>query len=551
MVQKMKRHNSKGRKLAKITGLLLAAVNGTLTVQAKSINGETYATDKCKMIVFFSFICLVLLGLSVLLLVDNYKKRRYTKELQDNNEKLMKTYEELALTEEKLRQQYSTICEYSQNIEHLANNDHLTLLPNRRSFTARLEKEIKESTGGAILLIDIDDFKKYNDTLGHIYGDVLLKKITERLRSIEDERLFLSRFGGDEFLMLIMERDIVKVEDLIKKIQSRFDKPILIGRKAHFIQLSIGASRFPCDAQDANRLITCADTAMYQAKKYGKNNYVFYENFMQEDLMQRSEIEEILRSAIMDDGFILLFQPQVSVVSGDIVGFEALLRLRDYNISPMQFIEIAEETSLILEIGRIATRKAVEQLAQWRKEGFTYKTISINYSSRQIRDEGYIDFLSELLEKNKIPPQYIEIEITESIFFEQSDDSLEVLKRFQDMGVKLALDDFGTGFSSINYLTYIPLNKLKLDKSLADKFLGFRDKRTIESIILLAHSFGLEIIAEGIETPEQYERLRELGCEYIQGYLFSKPLKSEEIKKIYNCNLSEIVLEESKVRIQT
>lgn len=486
--------------------------------------------------------------LSLVLMVDNIRRRKFAKVLKENHERLTETYEELAATEEELRMQYTTINEYAENIEQLANHDYLTMLPNRRYFSIKLEAEMKKENPCTIILLDIDDFKKINDSLGHVYGDMLLKEISNRFLTLDDDNFYISRFGGDEFLILIMEDDVDEIEYYIGKIQELFFTPFLIDRKEYFIQLSIGIARYPYDGSNANQLITCADTAMYQAKKTGKNNFLFYQNEMQEELRNRSEIEDILRNAIHEDGFMLLYQPQVCVKTGEIIAFEALLRLRNHNISPIQFIGVAEDTNLIIEIGRIVTRKVIEQMVCFRELGLPLKPISINFSSKQLRDRTYLDFLCETLKSNQIPPEFIEIEITESLFLENTDNTLDFLYHLRRMGIKLSLDDFGTGFSSINYLTYIPVNKIKLDKSLADKFLKLDNKMTMESIILLAHSLNLEITAEGIEEFSQYTRLKDGGCDYIQGYLFSKPLKSEEIANIYCSNLLENVLRDNCIK---
>ena len=432
------------------------------------------------------------------------------------------------------------IKEQKDHIEFLAHHDYLTSLPNRMQFIEKLSEAIEDGNLGAVLLLDIDNFKDINDNLGHAYGDKILKKISNRFRSLVDENFFVSRFGGDEFLILITNVEkIYKIEEYVNKIIYLFEESYNIDNIDNYIQFSMGITRFPHDGDDINQLIANADTAMYKAKHLGKNNYKLFTNEMKYELTNRSEIEYILRDALKNDGFIMLYQPQVSVATGEIIGFEALIRLKEHKISPSIFITIAEENGLILDIGRWVTKAVIEQLVCWRDRGFVLKPVSINFSSKQLRDANYVEFLNETLIENCIEAKYLEIEITEGILLEKTENTIEFLNKLKDMGIKISLDDFGTGFSSLNYLTYIPVNKIKLDKSLCDKFLELNNINVIGSIISLAHSLNLEITAEGIEKLEQYQRLKSVGCDYIQGYLFSKSLNVVEIEKIYYNNLLE------------
>jgi len=430
------------------------------------------------------------------------------------------------------------IKEQKDHIQYLAHHDYLTKLPNRMSFIDKLGEAINDGKSGAVLLLDIDDFKAINDNLGHAYGDEVLKKISNRLKSITDENLFVARFGGDEFLILIS--DVEKLDEIYKyinKVINLFNKSFNLDKIDNYIKFSMGVARFPNDSDNINQLIAYSDTAMYKAKHSGKNNFKLFNKDMKYELETRSEIEYILRYALNSSGFTLLYQPQVSVDTGEIVGFEALIRLKKHKILPSTFITIAEENGLILDIGRWVAENAIEQLANWKERGFILKPVSINFSSKQLRDLNYIEFLKRTLAKNCIEAKYIEIEITEGILLEKTDNTIVFLNKLKDMGVKISLDDFGTGFSSLNYLTYIPVNKIKLDKSLCNKFLGLDNIKVIESIISLAHSLNLEITAEGIEKFEQYQILKSVNCNYIQGFLFSKPVNVKEIEKIYSSNL--------------
>lgn len=431
----------------------------------------------------------------------------------------------------------SKMKEQEEYIEYLAIHDYLTNLPNRLHFMNKLKETLALRKRGAILLLDIDNFKSVNDTLGHFYGDKMLQEISGKLSGISDDKLFVSRFGGDEFLILISEEEGTRqIETYVHKIMELFEEPLILNEKENYVKFSIGISRFPGDSDNIDQLMMNADTAMYCVKRDGKNNYMFYNNNMLDELKSKAEIEMILRTALKEDGFILVYQPQVNVMTGEIVGFEALLRLKDYRMSPDKFIHIAEETGLIHEIGRWVTARAIGQIADWKEKGYKLKPVAINFSSKQINDTGYISFLKASLARYEIDPSYLEIEVTESILIEKTEATIDFLKRLKSIGTRIALDDFGTGYSSLNYLTFIPVDKIKLDKSLCEKFLSMESIRVMNSLIALVHSLELVITAEGIEDADQFKRLKNGGCDYIQGYLFSKPLLEEEVEEIYNYN---------------
>lgn len=430
------------------------------------------------------------------------------------------------------------IREQERYIEYIAYHDPLTNLPNRIKFIAALEKEIDANNPGAIMLLDLDDFKKINDTLGHAAGDIVLQKITYKLLSIEDDNLLVSRFGGDEFLILFKHKqNINEIEDCAKKIIEVFEEAITIGKDDIHMSCSIGITLYPSDSNDVNQLIANADIAMYRAKDLAKSSYVFFNTQMTDKLKETIKIEKLLREALRKDGFTLLYQPQVSTIVGNIIGFEALLRLKNHQISPLFFIPVAEKAGLIIEIGRWVTKEAIRQLKTWKGKGVDLKPISINFSAEQLHDLGYIEFLKESLREENIPAKYLSIEITEGIFLDRKDMTIRFLNELKDLGIGISLDDFGAGYSSLSYLTFLPVDRIKLDKTLNDRFLVMDNIKVMSSIISLAHSLNLEVTAEGIETIEQYRRLKEVGCDCIQGYLFSKPLEIQSIDKIYNDNL--------------
>ncbi len=428
-----------------------------------------------------------------------------------------------------------------EQIRHLARHDFLTKLPNRMSFLVQLEKELQSGHAGAVLLLDVDNFKSINDTLGHLYGDELLKQIASRLLSIADNNMMIGRLGGDEFLILIPDKyHQVDVENDANRILSAFDEAFRLDNREVFVSISMGISCYPDDSSAIDQLIMNADTAMYEVKNRGKNHYMYYHHDLKKEMNRKIEIEAMLRSALKGDGFKLVYQPQVDLCSGGIIGFEALLRLKDNSFGPDKFIPVAEETGLINEIGRWVAQEAVEQIVRWRNQGLAEKPVAINFSNRQLRDKDYVSHLTALLKKHQLDPQFIEIEITESILMENDCKTDQFLIAIKEASLSLALDDFGTGYSSLNCLTYLPVNKIKMDKSISDQFLQGDRIKVIESLILLAHSLNLKIMAEGIEEWEKVRILKNSDCDAIQGYVFSKPLDPDEIEMIYNQNLIEM-----------
>lgn len=430
--------------------------------------------------------------------------------------------------------------EQEDYIKYLASHDYLTKLPNRMSFLNQLAKELEAGNSGAVFLFDIDNFKGINDTQGHVYGDELLKVIAERLKTNVDKKMFAARLGGDEFLILIKNtNNHEETEAYAKKLIAVFDESFRLERKENYISISMGITCFPEDGTNLEQLIMYADTAMYSVKHRDKNNYAFYHNEMKKNIDSRVMIEEILRKALKNDGFKLVYQPQVDLKTGKIDGFEALLRLKEHAIRPDQFIPIAEETGLIVKIGRWVAKEAIEQLVRWQDKGLGEKKMAINFSSKQLKDRDFIKYLENLLLANNVKTELIEIEITESILLENNKETMNFLHELKAAGFKIALDDFGTGYSSLHYLTYIPVDKVKLDKSINDKFLNLENNKVMDSLIFLAHSLNLKITAEGIEVWGKYLRLKDGGCDYIQGYLFSKPLEPADVEKVYNHNFIE------------
>ncbi|GAA0180000.1 hypothetical protein SH2C18_27710 [Clostridium sediminicola] len=473
--------------------------------------------------------------------------------LKNDNKELSKVNDKLLMKDKELRVQYNEIQTYANKLKEkeeyirdLAYLDPLTGLPNRRQFIENLYKSIEDRNSGAVIMLDLDNFKDINDTLGHIYGDKVLIKISEILSGYNDKNTFISRFGGDEFLILLNTQDSSTcVKLFVKKIVDIFNNKIIIDNDEIYISVSIGVSLFPQHCNSVNELIMNADTAMYHVKKSGKNNYIFFNENMKSKLMEKKKVEKILHQALREKSFELFYQPQVDVMTGEQVAAEALLRLKDSKISPAVFIPVAEETGRIIEIGRRVVEEVARQQSEWKEKGIKLRPIAINFSAEQINDHNFIPFLKDTLKKYDIEPQYIDIEITESVFMNNEYKTIEFLNELKSMGVSISLDDFGTGYSSISYLTFIPVDKIKLDKSLIDEFLANGEINVISNIIALAHSLDLVVVAEGVEDKGQSQLLLKSNCDYIQGYLYSKPVTAEEFENIYDIKLPKITNDNS------
>jgi diguanylate cyclase (GGDEF)-like protein len=450
---------------------------------------------------FFSILAVMLTALSIAV-YDNVRQRRVRKALQEKEAEIV----------------YRT------------RHDTLTGLPNRQTIMETLESQLQAGKAVTILLMDIDNFKGINDADGHTCGDIILSETARRLSVLSQaETCAVARSGGDEFLIICCDTNPETIAALLEKIKNVFDTPVLFNGKEHYLHTSIGIVSSEPDNPQSNELVGNADLAMFAAKKAGKNTAVYYDTDMKTQFNRKKETEALLSGACRDNGFTVVYQPQVDVVTGETHCYEALVRLKNNEIPPSRFIPVAEETDTIITIGRIVTMQVIRQLAAWRDEGIPLHPVSINFSSKQIRDHDYIPFLKNLLTTYGISPSLIEIEITESILLENNNQAMNLFNDFAAAGIKLALDDFGTGYSSINYLTYIPVSKIKLDKTFTDSYLSPEKGAIIETVITLAHHLGLKITVEGIETKDQCEQLSAFSCDYIQGYYFSPPVPGEEI----------------------
>jgi len=427
-----------------------------------------------------------------------------------------------------------------ERIQQLAHYDVLTGLPNRVLFSDRLEQSIinaqRNQSKVALLFLDLDRFKQINDTLGHDIGDELLKMVAQRLMNCVREQDTLSRQGGDEFIAILPDADITGAELVAAKMLNAIIQPYMINKHELRISSSIGIAVYPDQAQDAESLIKYADVAMYQAKDNGRNRYLRFDPSMNASSHERLRLENSLRTAVDRQELRLYYQPQIDLIDGRIIGCEALVRWQHPEfgiISPATFIPLAEETGLIMPISDWVLEEALRQARVWRDAGLPEITVAVNLSALQFRQRILNEQISALLKKYELPPHVLDLELTESILMQGIDSALSMLHELSIMGVGLSIDDFGTGYSSLSYLKRFPIQKLKIDQSFVrDVTSDSNDATMVKTIILMAHSLKLHVIAEGVETEEQADFLRASGCEQAQGYLFGRPVPAVEFTKL-------------------
>lgn len=425
-----------------------------------------------------------------------------------------------------------------RKVRQLAYFDTLTGLPNRTNFINQLDDELKvyESNGkmGAVLFVDLDDFKRVNDSLGHDEGDKLLKSIGDKFINTIDVKNTVCRFGGDEFLILLRDIEENKIIDIVNNLIKIFNDGFEFNKKCTFITCSIGICMFPKDGKDSNSILKNADTAMYKAKETGKNKYEFYNDEMSKGLNRYIQIEKILRNAINNDEIYLCYQSQVELKTGKIIGTEALIRLNSKElgfISPDEFIPVAEKSGLIISIGEWVMKKAFKQNMEWIDKGYGKKRISVNVSSIQLKQNNFVENVKQCIMETGIPSRLVEVEITESILMESLETNVDILKQLRNIGVRTSLDDFGTGYSSLNYLRIMPIDTLKIDKSFIDDIcFNKKQESIVDGIVNIAHNLDVDIVVEGVETSDQLNILKQKGCNIIQGYIFSRPMTAEDIE---------------------
>lgn len=422
-------------------------------------------------------------------------------------------------------------------VAYLANHDVLTGLPNRALVNDRLGVALAMARRNrntlAVLTVDLDRFKNFNDTMGHQAGDRLLKGVAARLTGLPRQDDTVSRTGDDEFTLIFQQ--ISQGEDaarVAEKILDAIAQPFEIEGHEFHLSASIGIALYPNDGQDAQTLLKNAESAMYRATESGGNCYQFYTPTMNARALERLSLEKKLRCAVERGEFLIHYQPRVNIRSWKVASLEALVRWRDPEIGlvpPAQFIPLAEETRLIMPIGEWVLRTACRQLVNWHQAGLPVNKVSVNLSARQFQQRDLVEMVARVLDEARLSPERLELEITETLAMQDVDYTIQKLSRLKDMGIEISIDDFGTGYSSLSYLKRFPIDTLKVDKSfVADVTTDPGNAAIVSAIIGLARNLGLKVVAEGVETEHQLEFLRSQDCDEMQGYLFSRPVPAED-----------------------
>ena len=424
------------------------------------------------------------------------------------------------------------------HLHYLAHVDPVTQLPNRHEFNGALAYALaradRQDSSVGLLLLDLDNFKVVNDTLGHHCGDHLLKLVAERLVAILRGTDIICRIGGDEFVVIVEPADDAsEMASVARKILAVLAAPFALEGHQLYVSASIGVSLYPFDAQDVATLTRNADTAMYHAKHQGKNRYAVFKAEMELRAQRRLRMEANLRRALQNEELYLHYQPQIDLRSGRIVGVEALVRwnCREMGqLSPSEFIPVAEESGIIVELGRWVLQSACRQAASWCKAGLldSLEHVAVNLSACQARDPGLMDDIRAILHETQLPHGLLELEITEGVLMDNIHANVELMRRLQDTGIHLSIDDFGTGYSSMSYLKRLPIDQLKIDRSFVHDLPG-EGEAIVTAIIAMAHSLHLKVVAEGVETLQQVEFLRKAGCDNVQGFFFARPMTAAQL----------------------
>ena len=441
-----------------------------------------------------------------------------------------------------------------QKIEELAFSDVLTGLPNRLLLAERIKQSIifssRNSTTFALLFLDLDHFKQINDSLGHPFGDRVLIEVTERLKRCVRQIDTASRLGGDEFVLLLHQADAAGAEICARRVLEELSAPFTLDGMNFTVTCSIGIALFPADGCTMDDLIKNADSAMYHVKERGRSDFRFYQRQMNIGLLSRMKIDHAMRQALEHEGFRLHYQPLVNLDNNEVFGVEALLRWHDADlgeVSPAQFIPIAEETGVIVAIGNWVLKTAIKQATLWYKRGEKL-SISVNVSALQFQQASFVEDIADALSEANLPANRIELELTESILIRDVEETLKKLQALADLGLKMSIDDFGTGYSSLSYLKRFPISKLKIDRSFVMHLPEDEsDIAIVTAIISLAHALKLRVIAEGVENTDQRALLQSLHCDELQGFLFSQALAIDEFEKRYLPSLLPSAADQVKV----
>jgi len=516
------------------------------------------------LVVFQGFITAmpgILVSLSTIIIlsviyVNDRRLMRIVSETSLQKEKIEALYHDVAAaeTEAKLRndeleKNSIALKETGEKLTHMAYFDLLTELPNRKMIIDRMELLIQiykqQGLSFAFVFIDLDNFKRINESLGHEVGDLALQSVADRLKEVVDSEDILGRIGGDEFALIIQrqikEEEILALVDVLRSVLLA---PIKMGGAEFLLSGSFGVSLYPHDGETPAEILKSADTAMFKAKEYGKNSVQFFRKEMMTETLQRVQFENKMMAAIQNDEFFLYYQPQYSAEGKQIRGFEALARWHSPefgDIRPDQFIPLAEETGYIVRLGEWILRTACIRFKKIQKRASGNYILSINISAAQIMSPLFVQMVKKAIREIEFDPYSLEFEVTESILMQSMEYVIGVLVELKSLGIRVALDDFGTGYSSLQYLQMLPIDTLKIDKSFVETIdLGNEAKPIVGSIISLVHEMNIKVVAEGVENQIQLDYLRKFDCDYIQGFIWGKPLNEEGLYSLLQTDLEII-----------
>jgi len=515
-----------------IIGVDQQYINNVLTQEVKQILLVALLfTFVFFIVIYFIFIHYIITPL------EGLRRYAYYSEYSPKNF-LIKEFESIRYS---LELTFNRLKNEQENLYNLSTKDPLTQLYNRNDLYAQVDRIIAASNRTnkkfAIIFLDLDNFKNINDSIGHHFGDIVLKRIANYLRSAIRGNDIPARIGGDEFLIVLPEiENEHSILEVIKRIQSHIASPIHINNERYNITVSMGVAIYPKDGKDFNTLLKHADIAMYKAKAVGKNNYQFFTDQLNKNVQEKIRMQALLNNALQNNHFSLFYQPKVDINTNTITGCEALIRLIDPHegiISPDKFIPIAEENGMIIAIGEWIVQEACRQITKWQSTSLKDIKLSINVSGLQLEEKNFLTMLEENL--RCIESAKLDIELTESVLINDFEEKIKLLHKMKGLGITLSLDDFGTGYSSLSYLRDIPFDTLKIDKSFIDTMQ--ENKAFINMIIGIAEDLKLEVVAEGVETQQQLEYLKAMQCAMYQGYLCSKPLPAHQFEERFKeCN---------------
>ena len=453
-------------------------------------------------------------------------QERHERAIRQRQE-LSEAYEQRERNERVLQSQFARIRENEARIQYLAEYDYLTRLFNRRKFQEDLEHTLEKKGSGAVFLLDIDDFKNINDTQGHSFGDEVLVALARLLEQQKPPGSTVYRFGGDEFVIVVGEQyELERAHGDMGNMSGHLTNMGALGKSRTSITCSMGGARFPEDGSTVDEVLVKADIALNNAKREGKNRACFFEEHMASMFGERVRSESIVAESVRTENFYLVYQPIVETSTGEIASFEAFVRVHGEPISPTMLITIAEESDLIFSIGYWVIQEVIGQLAAWKRDGIGPKPVSLNLSTKQFYDQAIVGYLKEQLDQAGIERNLLSLEITESVMRGDAEEAIRIMHEIRSLGVHLSLDNYGTGYSFANYLTRIPMDSLKIHGAVTERILDHAG--VLHGLVSIAHGLGMKVVGEQVETAQQARLLREAGCDYLQGYLFSPPILPRE-----------------------